>query len=180
VRLRPGELAFVLAQGLPAVVEVRGASMTPALAVGERLTILPTPAAAVAAGGRDDIEVGDIVLVIAADADELLTHRVMHTFTDQGGRFVVHQGDMPGSRFAICARAAVIGKAVGFEADPARPLPTVARMSAAERVTFRRRAAAAVWYCRARRAARVLRLHDSRLARAGARLYRKLTGARAR
>ena len=152
--------------------------MTPALAVGERLNIQPTPAAA--GGARDDIEVGDIVLVIAADAVELLTHRVMHTFTDQGRRFVVHQGDAPGARFAICAREAVIGKAVGFEADPARPLPTVARMSAAERATFRRRAAAAVWYCRARRAARVLGLHDSKLARAGARLYRRLTGARGR
>ena len=120
---------------------------------------------------------GDIVLVIAADAAELLTHRVMHTFTEQGRRFVVHQGDAPGSRFAICAREAVIGKAVGFEADPARPLPTVARMSAAERATFRRRAAAAVWYCRARRAPRARCACTTASCRAGARLYRRLTGA---
>ena len=114
MRLRPGELQFVLAQGLPAVVEVRGASMTPTLAVGERLNIQPTPAAA---GARDDIEVGDIVLVITTDAAELLTHRVMHLFTEEGRRFVVHQGDIAGASFAICARESVIGKAVGFEAD---------------------------------------------------------------
>ena len=171
MRLRPGELEFVLAQGLPAVVEIRGASMTPTLAVGERLNIQPTPAA----GARDDVAVGDIVLVIATDAAELLTHRVMHLFTERGRRFVVHQGDMAGASFAICPRESVIGKAVGFEADATRPLPTVAHLSAAERARFRRRAAAATWYCRARGAARALRLHDSKLGRAAARLYRKLT-----
>ena len=176
MRLRPGELELVLAQGLPAVVEIRGASMTPTLAVGERLNIQPTPAGAVG-GARDDIAVGDIVLVLTSDAVELLTHRVVHLFTEQGRHFVVHQGDMPGARFAICAREAVIGKAVGFEADPARQLPTVAHMSAAGRATFHRRAAAAVWYCRARSAARALHVHDSKLTRAAARLYRKLTGA---
>ena len=173
MRLRPGELEFVLAQGLPAVVEVRGASMTPTLAVGARLSIQPTPAA----GARDDIEVGDIVLVITTDAAELLTHRVMHLFTEAGRRFVVHQGDVAGASFAICTRESVIGKAVGFEADPTRPLPTVAHLSAADRARFRRRAAAAAWYCSARGAARALRLHDSKLTRAAARLYRKLTGA---
>jgi hypothetical protein len=173
MRLRPGELEFVLAQGLPAVVEVRGASMTPTLAVGERLNVQPAPAA----GAGDDVAVGDIVLVITTDAAELLTHRVMHLFTEQGQRFVVHQGDMAGASFAVCPRESVIGKAVGFEADPARPLPTAARLSAADRARFRRRAAAAVWYCRARSAARALRLHDSRLTRAAARLYRKLTDA---
>ena len=172
MRLRPGELAFVLAQGLPAVVEVRGASMTPTLAVGDRLTVQPTPAA----GARDDIAVGDIVLVIATDAAELLTHRVMHLFTEHGRRFVVHQGDMAGASFAICPRESVIGKAVGFEADPTRPWPTVAHLDAAARVRFHRRAAVVVWYCRARGAARALRLHDSKLTRAAARLYRKLTG----
>jgi hypothetical protein len=174
MRLRPGELAFVLAQGLPAVVEVRGASMTPTLAVGDRLNIQPTPAAA---GVDDDIAVGDIVVVIATDAADLLTHRVMHLFTEQGRRFVVHQGDMAGASFAICPRELVIGKAVAFEADPARPLPTVAHLDASERARFRRRAVAAVWYCSARGAARALRLHDSKLTRAAGRLYRKLAGA---
>jgi len=173
MRLRPGELAFVLAQGLPAVVDVRGASMTPTLAVGDRLNIQPTPAGA----GVDDIAVGDIVVVIATDAAELLTHRVMHLFTEQGRRFVVHQGDMAGASFAICPRELVIGKAVAFEAEPTRPLPTVAHLDASERARFRRRAAVAVWYCRARGAARALHLHDRKLTRAAARLYRKLAGA---
>ena len=171
MRLRPGELEFVLAQGLPAVVEVRGASMTPAIAVGDRLNIQPTPAAG------DDIAVGDIVVIIATDAAELLTHRVMHLFTEQGRRFVVHQGDMTGARFAICPRELVIGKAVAFDAQPARPLPTVAHLGASERARFRRRAAVAVWYCRARGAARALGVHDRKLTRAAARLYRKLSGA---
>jgi hypothetical protein len=174
MRLRPGELEFVLGQGLPAVVEVRGASMTPTLAVGDRLNVQPTPATA---GARDDVAVGDIVLVITADAGELLTHRVMHLFSDHGRRFVIHQGDMAGATFAICPRESVIGKAVGFEAEPARPLPTLARLSPADRARFRRRAAAAVWYCRARGAARALHLRDSKLTRAAARLYRKLTAA---
>jgi|SRR5688572_25133116 len=179
MRLRPGELEFVLGQGLPAVVEIRGPSMTPTLAVGERLDVQPAPAPAGAAAG-DDVAVGDIVLVRSADAAELLTHRVMHLFTEQGRRFVVHQGDRPGASFAICTREAVIGKAVGFASDPARPLPTVARMSARDRARFQRRAAAAAVYCRARGAARALRLHDSKLTRAAARLYRRLTGALAR
>jgi hypothetical protein len=173
MRLRPRELEFVLAQGLPAVVEISGASMTPTLAVGERLNVQPTPAA----GARDDIEVGDIVLIITADAAELLTHRVMHLFTEQGRRLVVHQGDRARASFAICPRDLVIGKAVGFAADPTRPLPTGANLNAVDRARFRRRAAAAVWYCRARGAARALRLHDSKLTRAVARLYRKLTAA---
>jgi hypothetical protein len=172
MHLRPGELGFVLAQGLPAVVEVRGGSMTPTLAVGERIHIQPTPAVP---GEPDPIDVGDIVLVISADTAELLIHRVMHAFSDRGGRFIAHQGDAAKSTFAICSRDKVIGKAVGFERDPARPLPTVALMDEADRARFRRRAAACAWYCRARGAARTLRLGDRALTRAAARLYRRLT-----
>jgi hypothetical protein len=173
MHLRPGDLQFVLAQGLPAVVEVRGTSMMPAFAVGDRLNVEP----AAIRTGEPDLEVGDIVLVIAADAAELVVHRVMHVFSEGGRRFVAHQGDMPGSSFAICGRAAVIGKVTGFEADAARPLPTVERMTAAERARFRRRAAACALYCRARRLAGSLRLRDRKLTRAAAALYRRLTRA---
>jgi len=155
MQLPPAGLRFVLAQGLPAVVDVRGASMTPTLAVGERLHVRPVPPRV---GARDAIEAGDIVLLITADAAELLVHRVMYTFDEAGMQLVAHQGDMPGSSFAFCPRDAVIGKIVGFEADAARALPIVSSMTAAERATFRRRAAVIAWYCRARRTVRALHL----------------------
>jgi hypothetical protein len=174
MRLGPEMAAWVLDQGLPAVIEIQGGSMSPALRVGERVKVEPAP---LLPGKDDSIEVGDIVLVITRDASTFLLHRVMYVFAEAERPYVVHQGDAALSHFAICPRDRVVGKAVGFEDDGARAWPTVARMSAAARNVFRARMATAAGYCLLRGLARDLRLKDRKVVRGTARLYRKLTAA---
>lgn len=173
MQLRPDALRLVLAQGLPAVVTVTGTSMTPSLALGERLQVQP-----LAAGGP--ARTGEIVLVITSDSTELLLHRVMHVFSHGGRAYVVHQGDAAASTFAICPSELVLARATGFVEDPGRPLPTVEAMSAAMRAQFHRRRLACVAFCWSRRLALTAGLGDGplrrRLGRAVRGLARKLAG----
>ena len=93
----PGALGFVLAHGMPATIEVVGGSMEPSLARGVKVDVEP-----VAPGAS--LAVGDLVVLTTDDPDVLLLHRVMHLFSERGRRFVIHQGDAPSSKFAVCPR----------------------------------------------------------------------------
>jgi hypothetical protein len=178
VQLRPEALRFVLAQGLPAVIEVSGDSMTPSLENGVKLHVEPV-------AGADGVQVGDIVLM-AADGDgdsdsdgdggggqpALLLHRVMHLFWQVGRRYVIHQGDAPRSSFAVFPCEAILGRATAVASDPGTPLPTVARMGAADRARFHRRRRACALYAAARRLTALLGIEDRALTRGCARLFR--------
>jgi hypothetical protein len=155
----------VLAQGLPAVIEVSAGSMEPTIALGAKVDV-----AALSDG--ELVAIGDVVLV-ATTAGVLLLHRVMGTFTEEGARFVVHQGDAPASTFGIAARHDVLARMTGF-AGEVRALPAPERLDAAARARFRRRRLACEGFLVSRRLARALRLSDSGLVRRCAQVYRKL------
>src|SRR4051794_40474323 len=106
MQLRADALRFVLAQGLPAVIEVSGPSMEPTISKGAQVNVA-------ALAPSDGVEVGDVVL-IATGADVLLLHRVMAVFEERGARFAVHQGDAPASTFAIAARGDVLARMTSF------------------------------------------------------------------
>jgi hypothetical protein len=164
MQLRPEAIRFTLGQGLPAVIEVAGGSMSPSLVVGDKVRVEP-----LAPDGP--LVPGDVVLIAPEDGSALLIHRVMHAFVEDGRPMIVHQGDAPSSTFGICARDAVIGRAVTLVADPPRglPAPSHARFQA------RRRACRA--YCGARLLLRVMGLAERPLTRRLARLYRALARA---
>src|SRR5579862_4834464 len=107
MQLRPEALRFVLAQGLPAVIDVAGASMAPTIEMGAKVDVIGLPEAAA-------VDVGDIILVATADAAVLLLHRAMCVFEERGKRFVIHQGDAPGSTFGTCRRADVLARMTSF------------------------------------------------------------------
>jgi len=156
MELRADALRFVLAQGLPAVIEVSGRSMEPTIAKGTKVDVEALAESA-------PLEVGDVVL-IATGGDVLLLHRVMAAFDEPGARFVVHQGDARASTFAIAARRDVLAR-VG-----ARPTP-------AEPALFRRRVLAVGGFLAARRLARTVGLADAALVRRCAQVYRRLARA---
>jgi hypothetical protein len=155
MQLGADALRFVLAQGLPAVIEVSGTSMAPTLAKGAKVDVR-------ALAATEPIAVGDVVLVAAAGGG-LLIHRVMAEFEDAGARFVVHQGDARTSTFAIAARADVIARLLGAPA-----------LDVAARARFRRRRLTCEAFVAARRAARTLHLADVALVRRGARAFRQI------
>jgi hypothetical protein len=158
-------LRFVLAQGLPAVIDVTGRSMEPTIALHARVNVVGLAEAETPA-------IGDIVLLATADPDIRLLHRVLVVFQDQGERFVLHQGDAPGSTFGICARRDVLARMT--------PAPTPEQLDAAARARFLRRRAAAEAYVRVRRLARALGLSDSALVRRCGHAFRRLARALAR
>jgi hypothetical protein len=123
-------LRFVLAQGVPAVIEVAGRSMEPTIALGAKVEV-----AALAEG--DAVALGDVVLV-ATGGDGLVLHRVMAAFDEDGEPLVVHQGDARPSTFAIASRRDVLARVTGLAGD-AGPAPTPERLSADARAVYRRR-----------------------------------------
>ena len=167
MQLAPDALRFVLAQGLPAVIEVSGGSMEP--------TIARAKVDVAALADRDPVHGGDVVLVATADG-VLLLHRVMITFDEGGARFVIHQGDAPTSSFGVAARGDVLARMTGFVGET-RALPTPERLDAAARARFRRRSLACQGFVAARRLVHALGLSDSALVRRCAQAYRKLARA---
>jgi Peptidase S24-like len=163
VNLRPQAVRMVLAHGLPVVIEVVAESMTPSLERGAKVKVEPA---------IGDLHAGDIVLVLTDDGAELLLHRVMHLFSEGENRYVIHQGDAPKSIFATCARASVIGRAIGFPHTPSRPLPTLDRLDPRSLARFARRRRASALYSLAYRMTSSLRLGDRALTRRLARVYR--------
>ncbi|HEY2729279.1 MAG TPA: S24/S26 family peptidase [Polyangia bacterium] len=168
MQLASDALRFVLAQGLPAVIEVSGGSMEPTIARGEKVDVA-------ALADRDPVHAGDVVLVATATG-VLLLHRVMIKFDEDGACFVIHQGDAPASSFGVAARRDVLARMTGFAGEP-RALPKPERLDAAARARFRRRRLACQGFLAARRLVRALRLSDSALVRACAQAYRKLARA---
>jgi hypothetical protein len=162
VNLRPQAVRMVLAHGLPVVIEVVAESMTPSLERGAKVKVEPA---------IGDLHAGDIVLVLTDDGAELLLHRVM-LFSEGENRYVIHQGDAPKSIFATCARASVIGRAIGFPHTPSRPLPTLDRLDPRSLARFARRRRASALYSLAYRMTSSLRLGDRALTRRLARVYR--------
>jgi hypothetical protein len=171
MELRADALRFVLAQGLPAVIEVSGRSMEPTIPLGAKVDVEPLAEGA-------PLAAGDVVLV-ATDAGVLLLHRVMAAFEEQGGRFVIHQGDARASMFGVSARRDVLARMIGVAGEP-RAVPTPARLDAGARAQFRRRRLACEGFVVARRLARVLHASDGALVRRCAQVYRRLARAIAR
>lgn len=175
MRLPPDALRWVMGQGVPTAVDVRGGSMTPALRPGDRVRVAPLARAG--EEKAEEVRLGDIVLVISEDERDLLLHRVVHLFDEGGRRFVVHQGDATRSTFAVCPRELVLGKAVGFEGESRRTWPSVEALDARAGRLFRRRARAAALFCGVRSVARAWGVGEGPIARRLARAYRSLARA---
>jgi hypothetical protein len=167
MKLSPAALRFVMAQKLPAAIEVSGGSMEPTLARGVKVNVEAVEPARV--------RVGDIVLMATDEAAILMLHRVMHVFEEGGRRFVVHQGDAPSSSFGICAGEDVLGRVTAFAGDADRALPTLERLDPSESARFHRRRLACAMFVVARRAALLLGARDRPLVRRCAQAYRTLT-----
>jgi hypothetical protein len=174
MQLRADALRFVLAQGLPAVIDVIGGSMSPTIAKGTKVDVAPL-------SETEELAVGDVVLLATSaqgpndvPSDVLILHRVMAVFVERGQRFVVHQGDAPASTFGIAARRDVLARMTGFAGDT-RPVPTPAHLDASSRAIFFRRRAVCLAFVGARRFAHVLHLEERTLVRQCARLFRRIT-----
>jgi hypothetical protein len=167
MQLRADALRFVLAQGLPAVIEVSGRSMEPTIAKGAKVNVA-------ALAEADGLEVGDVVLVEAGGG--LLLHRVMAAFDDRGVRFIIHQGDAHDSTFGISARRYVLARMTGPAGASGEP-PTPGRLDAAARALFRRRRLACEGFVVARRLVSGLPLSDGEVVRRCAQVYRRLARA---
>jgi hypothetical protein len=165
MQLRGDALRFVLAQGLPAVIDVIGGSMSPTIPKDTKVDVTPLAAS-------DELAAGDIVL-LATSGDVLVLHRVMAVFVEAGEAFVVHQGDAAASTFGISARRDVLARMTGFAGD-ARPVPTPERLDATARAIFLRRRAACVVFVRARRLARALHVSERGPVRQCGRVFRRL------
>lgn len=101
----PRALPFVLAQGVPTQLRMVGASMEPTLQRGAVLQIVPVATSV-------ELEPGEVVVIASRQADEVIVHRVLLTFVEAGGRFVVHQGDAPGTAFCVASRQQVLARVV--------------------------------------------------------------------
>jgi hypothetical protein len=156
MELRADALRFVLAQGLPAVIEVSGRSMEPTIARGAKVDVA-------ALAETEPLAMGDVVLV-ATSGEVLLLHRVMAAFDEAGARFVVHQGDAHASTFAVAARRDVLAR-------------VTAPVAPAEPALLRRRVLVVDGFLAARRFARALGLADGALVRRCAQVYRRLARA---
>jgi hypothetical protein len=168
MQLRPDALRFVLAQGLPAVIEVVGRSMEPTIEKGAKVNVVGLTADA-------SVEIGGVVLLATTNADVLLLHRVMCVFDENGAQFVVHQGDAPASTFGVCARADVLARMTSF--DDARPAPVVDQLDDAARARFRRRRIACEAFVVARLLALIVGVAENGVVRRCARAYRTLSRA---
>lgn len=156
---------MVLAQGLPVEVDVVTGSMTPTIEPGTRVSIEPV---------TEDLQPGEIVLILSADEGELVLHRVIRLLAEGGQRFVIHQGDAPISAFGTCLREAVLGRAAGFPLTPTRALPTLEVLDPVALRRFRRRRRISLLYSLGRRMTFRLRSIDPGLARRLASAYRLL------
>jgi signal peptidase I len=94
-------LRWVLAQGVPAEIQVIGGSMEPTLPRGTRVAVSAVDA-------QTELRVGDIVVIAGEAQNELVTHRVMHLFVERGTRLVIHQRDAAGAGFGVVPREHVV------------------------------------------------------------------------
>ena len=168
MQLRADALRFVLAQGLPAVIEVSGRSMEPTIAKGAKVNVA-------ALAEADGLEVGDVVLVEAGGG--LLLHRVMAAFDERGVRFIIHQGDAHDSTFGISARGDVLARMTGPAGESGAP-PAHARAPGRRRaLSSVDDASACEGFIVARRLVSVLPVSDGEVVRRCAQVYRRLARA---
>ena len=165
MNLHPQAVRLVLDHGLPVAVEVISGSMIPTIEQGTRVSIEPI---------AQDLQPGDIVLILSSNQAELVLHRVIRLFAEGGQHFVIHQGDAQSSAFGTCLREAVLGRAVGFPMTPARALPTLEVLDPAALRRFQRRRCVSLLYSLGRRTMFWFRTIDPALARRLVRLYREL------
>jgi hypothetical protein len=162
VQLHADALRFVLAQGLPAVIEVSGTSMQPTIARGAKVDVA-------ALAEREPLAPGDVALVATRDGG-LVLHRVMAAFEEDGVGHVVHQGDARASTFAIAARRDVLARVAGTAGAAASP----SRLAPEARSLFHRRRIAVAGFLAARRLARALGVSHGNVVRGCARIYRRI------
>jgi hypothetical protein len=168
MELRADALRFVLAQGLPAVIEVSGRSMEPTIQLGAKVDVAGLAEA-------DALAPGEVVLV-ATGGDGLVLHRVMAAFEEGGERLVVHQGDAAASTFAIAARRDVLAR-VRALAHGAGPAPTPDHLAPRAHALYRRRRLVVEGFLAARRLARALGLSDAAVVRRCGQIYRRVARA---
>jgi hypothetical protein len=100
----------VIDNGVPVQLRLVGGSMEPTLPRGSTVRTA-------ALRPSDVLEVGDVVVIATQAGQEVIVHRVLHTFVESGGDFIVHQGDAPQTSFAVASRQQVLARviAVGHE-----------------------------------------------------------------
>jgi hypothetical protein len=99
-------LRWVLEAGMAAEVEVTGGSMEPTLPRGSRVKVSSVDA-------QTELQVGDVVVIVSGEPGDLIVHRLMHAFVDDGASVVVHQGDARGAAFGVVPRESVIALVSG-------------------------------------------------------------------
>lgn len=130
--------------GVPAVVEVAGASMAPGLLRGYRLRVVPLSAPPVA---------GDVVVLRSPATLGLVVHRVV-ALAQLGGRAVVlHRGDA-GGRVGMAHADAVVGRAAAVLDPPGESVPALGGLAAAQRRAFERAQARCRFYVKLSQRAR--------------------------
>jgi hypothetical protein len=139
--------------------------MGPTIEQGTRVSIEPV---------AEDLQPGDIVLILSSNETDLVLHRVIRLFAEGGQHFVIHQGDAPSSDFGTCLREAILGRAIGFPLTPARALPTLDELEPEALTRFQRRRRVSLLYSLGRRATFWLRAIDPALARRLVRMSREL------
>ncbi len=92
---------------MPAEVEVAGGSMEPTLPRGSRVKVSSIDV-------QTELHVGDVVVIVAREPGDLIVHRVMHAFVDDGKPLVIHQGDARGAAFGVVPRESVIALVSGL------------------------------------------------------------------
>lgn len=167
MNLHPQAVRLVLSQGRPVAVDVVTESMTPTIEQGSRVRVEPID---------EDVNPGDIVLILSSNEAELVLHRVIRLFAEGGKSFVIHQGDAQSSSFGTCLREAVLGRVVGFPLTAAHALPTLEELDREALKRFRRRRRVSLLYLLGRRTMSVLRGVGPALVRRLAQMYRKLAG----
>jgi hypothetical protein len=118
LRGRQAALRFVIANGVPVALRLIGRSMEPTLPRGSMVRVATLQPSEV-------LEVGDVVAIAAAAGDEVIVHRVLHAFAESGRDFIVHQGDAPGTSFAVASRQQVLARVIALDdgtPDSRRPI----------------------------------------------------------
>ena len=162
----PAGLKLALEQGIPAELEVTGRSMEPTISKGTRVRV-----------ERLDSDwplgPGELVLVQTDNHAVLLLHRVIHVFSDAEGKFVIHQGDAPSSRFGICRREDIVGRVSAIVGDELA-LPTLNTLNRGDLTRFHRRRIAGRAFAVARIMTSSLGLRESPLLRRAGDVYRSV------
>jgi hypothetical protein len=140
----PAALRLLVDGGVPARLRLIGSSMEPTLRRGATLWIAALEVSAV-------LDAGDVVVIAAAGGQEVIVHRVLQTFVEGGRDFIVHQGDAPGTTFAVAARPQVLARVTAVDADTSQlPCP----IGSGDRGRFTARRLASRGYLVARRLGR--------------------------